>query len=95
MKKRVAIFGNGWSNEYIRLVLDGIQKRAEGTNIDLYTFLNYSSGDENHPDMQGEARIFHLPDLSKFDGAILLTNVLNLPCERTYLQQEVQQRRLR
>ncbi len=89
MKKRVAIFANGWSNEYVRLVLDGIQKRVEGTNIDLYTFLNYSSGDENHPDMKGEAHIFHLPDLSKFDGAILLTNVLNLPCERAYLQQEV------
>ena len=89
MKKKIAIFGNGWSEEYLKLVLSGIQVKAANSNVDLYTFINYSSGSEEHPDNLGEKSIFTLPDLTMFDGIILLTNTMNLPSERQYFNQEI------
>ncbi|MBP3569047.1 MAG: GGDEF domain-containing protein [Lachnospiraceae bacterium] len=89
MKKKIAIFANGWSNDYLKLVLEGIQKRAAGNQVDLYTFLNYSSGSEDKPDNLGEKSIFELPDITMFDGVMLLTNTIYLASERNYLRQEV------
>lgn len=89
LKKKIAIFGNGWSEEYLKLVLNGIQARAAGSNVDLYTFINYSSGPETRRDNLGEKSIFTLPDLTMFDGVILLTNTMNLPSERQYFNQEI------
>lgn len=89
MKKKIAVFGNGWSEEYLKLVLSGIQAKAAGNNVDLYTFLNYSSGPEEHQDNLGEKSIFLLPDLTTFDGVILLTNSMNMPSEREYFNQEI------
>ena len=89
MKKRVAVFGNGWSTEYLQLVLEGMKKRAGGSKVDLYVFINYSAGAESKMDNIGEKRIFELPDISIFDGAILLGNTFNLNSEREYLQKEI------
>lgn len=89
MKKRVALFANGWSDEYLKLVLTGIQTRATGSNVDLYSFINYSSGSESSKDNQGEKSIFTLPDLTMFDGVILLGNTINLASERDYFVQEI------
>ncbi len=89
MKKRIAVFGNGWSEEYLKLVLTGIQTKAAASNVDIYTFINYTSGPGNHPDNIGEESIFMLPELTSFDGIILLTNTMNLPSEREYFQREI------
>lgn len=89
MKKKIAVFGSGWSEEYLRLVLTGIQKKAEECHADLYTFINYSSGPENEKDNFGEKSIFTLPDLTSFDGIILLTNTMNLSAERQYFAEEI------
>lgn len=89
MKKKIAIFGSGWSEEYLKLVLTGIQKKAAECHADLYTFINYSSGPESEKDNLGEKSIFTLPDLTTFDGIILLTNTMNLPAERRYFAEEI------
>ncbi len=89
MKKKVAVFANGWSNEYLKLVLEGIRKRAKESNVDIYVFMNYSSGAEDTMDNVGEKNIFTLPNISGFDGVILLANTINLCAEREYLNLEV------
>lgn len=89
MKKKVALFANGWSSEYLETVMEGIRKRASEDNVDLFAFINFSSGDENKPDNIGERSIFKLPDISGFDGVILLTNTINLAVEREYLSKEI------
>ena len=89
MKKKVAIFGNGWSNEYLELVVEGIRKRAKESNVDLFLFANYSAGGEKEEDNVGEKSIFTLPDISEFDGVILLANIINMDNERVYLNREV------
>ena len=89
MKKKVAVFANGWSGEYLELVIEGIRKRASETAVDLYAFVNYSSGAEEQPDNFGEKSMFELPDLSMFDGVILIANTINLASERSYLNEQV------
>lgn len=90
MKKKVAVFANGWSNEYLKLVFEGMRKKAKESNVDLYAFVNYSAGSSEKPDNIGEKSIFELPDMNQFDGAVLLSNVINVSSEREYLSKEVQ-----
>jgi len=94
MKKKIAVFGNGWSDEYLKLVLTGIRSAASGTDTDIYSFINYSSGQGETPDNLGEKVIFTLPKLSDFDGVILLGNTINLSSERSYLLEEIKKNKL-
>lgn len=89
MKKKIAIFANGWSDEFLKKVLSGIHTGAKENNVDLYTFINYSAGGEITKGNLGEASIFKLPDLTMFDGIILFANTFNLPWERDYFTREV------
>ncbi len=94
MKKKVAVFGNGWSNEYLELVMEGIWKRAKESNVDLFLFANYSAGGEKEEDNVGEKSIFTLPNIEDFDGVILLANIINMDNERVYLNREVLKHRI-
>ena len=58
-------------------------------NIDLYAFINYSSGPNETPDNNGEWVMFTLPDISMFDGVIVLANTINIASEREYLRQKI------
>lgn len=89
MKKKVAVFANGWSNEYVELVFEGIRKKALESNVDIYAFVNYSSSSDGAADNEGEFCIFELPDFSTFDGVIALTNSINLTSERDYIREQI------
>lgn len=89
MKKKIAVFGNGWSDEYLRQVITGIKNRASENNIDIYAFFNYSSGPNETPDNSGERVMFTLPDISMFDGVIILGNTINIASEREYLRSQI------
>ena len=89
MKKRIAVFANGWSNEYLELVLEGAKKRATEDNVDLFVFLNYSSGSEQDPGNIGESMIFNLPNIADFDGVLLMGNTINMPYEREQLREQI------
>ncbi|MBQ9142792.1 MAG: LacI family DNA-binding transcriptional regulator, partial [Lachnospiraceae bacterium] len=89
MKKKVAVFANGWSSEYLELVLEGLRTCAREENVDLFAFVNFSSGAEDKPDNIGEKSIFCLPDLKNFDGVVLATNTFNLVSEREMLAEAV------
>ena len=89
VKKKIAVFANGWSNEYLELILEGVRKRAMEENIDLFYFVNFSSGSENDVDNVGERCVFSLPDICDFDGVILLANTINMSYEREMLRKVI------
>lgn len=89
MKKKIAVFANGWSNEYLELVLEGAKNRATEDNIDLFVFLNYSSGSEGDPGNVGESMIFSLPNIQDFDAVLLMGNTINMAYEREDLREKV------
>ena len=89
MKKKIAVFANGWSNEYLELVLEGAKNRAAEDNIDLFVFLNYSSGSEGDPGNVGESMIFNLPNIQDFDAVLLMGNTINMAYEREDLREKI------
>ncbi len=90
MKKKIAVFGNGWSNEYLMMVISGIRKCAIEHNVDIFFFMDYSSGEWQDENVKaGEMNIFTLPDLGKFDGVILLANTFHLKAEYEYLINQI------
>ncbi len=89
MKKKIAVFGNGWSIEYLRVVMGGIRKCAVENNVDVFSFINYSVNDASESINNGETNIFYLPDFEEFDGVILLSNTFHLQREFDYLREQI------
>ena len=77
MKRKVAAFGNGWSDEYLMVAIEGIQRCAQENDIDVYVFLEYASYNKEDENVQGELNLLRLPNLSDYDGILLLGNTLN------------------
>lgn len=89
MKKKIAVFGNGWSNEFLRIVIGGIRKCAIENNVDVFLFMNYSISKGWESIDVGEPNIYELPDFEEFDGVILLSNTFHLQREFDYLQKQI------
>lgn len=91
MKRKIAVFGNGWSNEYLRMVMGGIRRCAVENNVDVFLFVDYSSeeGADDFCIETGEVNIFKLPRLADFDGVLLLANTFHLEREFRYLQEQI------
>lgn len=82
MNKRIAVFTNGFSNEFIEHVVTGLQKKAAEDSTDVFVFVTYCSSNDNKLQNKCQLNIFHLPDPATFDGAIMLTNTYNFPDEQ-------------
>ncbi len=82
MNNKIAVFANGFSNEFIEKVITGIQKEAKKDGIDIFVFVSYCA--HSTPELQNKCQlnIFHLPNPQDFDGAIMLTNTFNFPYEQ-------------
>ena len=82
MKKRIAIFTNGFSNEFVEHIVSGIRRKAQEDCTDLFVFVTYCSPGDHELQNKCQLNIFHLPDPDEFDGAIMLTNTYNFPDEQ-------------
>lgn len=82
MNKRIAIFTNGFSNEFIEHIVTGLQKKAKEDCVDIFVFVTYCSTNDHAMQNKCQLNIFHLPDPADFDGAIMLTNTYNFPDEQ-------------
>lgn len=89
LKKKIAVFTNGWNDDYLDFALSGIKKRAAEDNIDVYIFMDYTSYDISSEDLKGELNILDLPELEDFDGVLLLGNTLNNAGENAILREKV------
>lgn len=85
MKRKIAVCGNGWNNEYLKVVMSGIRKCAAENNTDIFFLMNYSINEGEEYKNLGDANIFRLIDYAHFDGIILLGNSLHLQEEYDYL----------
>lgn len=77
MKRRIAVFANGWNNLGIAQALKGIQEVTYNLNVDIFLFLSFAAFGQPEARNQGEDNIFNLPDYKCFDGAIVFSNMLN------------------
>lgn len=92
MKKRIAVFVNGWGSDYMQETVHGIYEKAKAQNVDVFVFTNFSTfagiQDNNN---KGESNIYHLPDLADFDGVILMANSFNMQDEIDYLSAQIKE----
>ena len=82
MKNKIAVFANGFSNEFIEYIVTGMQKKAAVDGMDIFVFATYCSPGTNELQNKCQLNIFHLPDPADFDGAVMLTNTYNFPDEQ-------------
>ncbi|MCR5432665.1 MAG: diguanylate cyclase [Lachnospiraceae bacterium] len=74
--KRIAVFGNGWSNEFYKYTLNGIKAEAEKDNVDVFAFVSYVLWDKS-PQSMLQLNIVDIVQPEDYDGVILLTNTMN------------------
>ncbi len=79
---RIAVFTNGFSNEFIEHIVTGLQKKAKEDCTDIFVFVTYCTANSHEIQNKCQLNLFHLPDPDKFDGAIMLTNTYNFPDEQ-------------
>ena len=82
MNNRIAVFTNGFSNEFIEKAVTGLQKKAAADGVDVFVFVTYCAAYDSDLQNKCQLNIFHLPDPATFDGAIMLTNTFNIPAEQ-------------
>lgn len=80
--KRIAVFSNAWSNEFINKVLEGIRRGAKEDGVDIFFFGTYIYSFDEAAQNKCQLSIFHLPKPEDFDGAIMFTNTFNLHDEQ-------------
>ncbi len=94
MKRKIAVCGNGWSNEYLEIAMSGIRKCAEEENADVFFMLNFSVGNTEAYKQAGDININHLLEYGEFDGVILLANTFHLQPEFDYLCNIIKEKNL-
>ena len=82
MNKRIAVFTNGFSPEYIENIVNGLHEKAQADGVDIFVFVTYCASSAYELQNKCQLNIFHLPDPKDFDGAIMLTNTFNIPDEQ-------------
>lgn len=92
MKKKIAVFANGWGAEYLKEIVSGLLEVAEENKCDLFAFVDFSVFAEKDVRLNmGEFNIFRLPDLRDFDGAILMANSFNMKEEVEYVSEKIKE----
>lgn len=80
-KKKIAVFATGWGTDILAHFMRGMTAVLKPLNIDIYLFMCYASYGETDNSRYGELNIMNLPDMHTFDGAVIITNLLDFPCE--------------
>ena len=81
-KHKIAVFANGWSGDFLELILEGIRREAKKEDVDVFVFASYIFFGQANPQSMCQLNLYHLPDPMEFDGAIMLTNTFNIPDEK-------------
>ena len=77
MRKKIAIFVNGYGLEALNSTLRGIKKSDSFSDYDFFIFTSYASYDTPDNYNQGELNIYGLPKFKDYDGVLVFTNALN------------------
>lgn len=77
MKKKIAIYANGYGLESLKALLRGFTSADAKKEYDVYVFMSYASYDEFEEFNKGELNIYDLPDVNDYDGLIVMSNSLN------------------
>lgn len=76
MKKKIAVFANGWATENLQNYMDGLKAALmdgpESGTADVYVYLGHDAYGLTDVDNDSEICIYDLPDPEDFDGCIFV-----------------------
>ena len=78
-RKKIAVFSTGWASDILFHFMEGMRDALNDYNADMYLFMCYATYGETDNNRHGELNIFNLPDVSWFDGVILIANLMDFP----------------
>ena len=76
--KRIAVITNGWSGEYLSIVLEGIKKKAAKDGVDVFVFTSYILWRDEKKRKEEQIKLFDLIHPEDYDGFIVLANTFNI-----------------
>lgn len=76
-KKKIAVFGLGWSSEIFYKYAEGLRDGLKSICADMYVFLSYPSRNDSVDFITGERNIFELPNLEDFDAVAIFGNSMD------------------
>lgn len=75
-KKKIAVLTSGWSIDYVRAVLKGIESVTKDENVDLYVFVCYKFIDQKNTENFTSYNIVSIIDYKEFDAIVFLSNII-------------------
>ncbi len=94
MRRRIAVFANGWGYEYLCEIVTGLCDVAKKEDIDVFTFISFATGSGWESKPNAETNIFRLVQPEDFDGAVILANSFNLEEEMNCVYEAVMRAKL-
>ena len=88
-RKKIALLAAQADEEYQSEFISGAMKRAFAEGIDLYVFSTYIKSQNTKERETGDTNIFNLIDYSKFDGVILLSDMIQAQGVESVLQEKI------
>lgn len=85
MKKKVALFTNGWANENVGALVDGMLEAFPDNFADVFVFVAYNSYGRSDATNKSECLVYSLPDLKMYDFAVIFSPGLNSIEARDFL----------
>ena len=77
MERRIAVFANAWGEKRISDSLESIKKCAIEFDYDVFVFISHAAPGMSKNEQIEEKRIYNLPELEDFDGAIIFSDSMN------------------
>ena len=77
MKKRIALFANGWTSENLVNYIKALKSGLPDNYADIYLFMSYGSYGMPDINRKAEGMVYKLPDLKTFDAAVVFGSGLN------------------
>ncbi len=86
---KIAVFGTMWNEESFRYYYDGLNMWAEQTGNIVDIFTCYGRTDIEDKFDWGEYMIYDLADFSQYDGAIVVSSIINQDQVRKRLDEKI------
>ena len=76
MRKKIALYVNGWNNEITQRTIRGIRRYDKDSCLDLFVLNCFASYNTQEDESRGALSVYALPYMEDFDGLIIFSNSL-------------------
>ena len=94
MRKKIAFLAGAISFDNQNRVIDGVLRRAAEFDTDVFIFTCFVNYDESEENKVGAFQIMELPDLTTYDGVIVMKNSIQYEPASNSLMNRIKESRI-